>query len=77
MNENISFTLDGWNEYTALQKEDKRSIKKINALIKDILRNGNTGIGHPEALKHGLQGFWSRTIDEKIVWFIRFLMDDK
>ena len=65
MIENVSFTMDGWNEYTAWQTEDKRVIKKINALIKDISRNGNVGIGHPEPLKHELQGYWSRAIDEK------------
>ena len=45
--------------------EYKRIIKKINQLIKDIIRNGNTGIGHPEPLKHELSGYWSREIDEK------------
>ena len=65
MIDNLSFTLDGWEEYTAWQSEDKRTIKKINQLIKDIIRNGNTGIGHPEPLKHGLSGYWSREIDEK------------
>jgi len=65
MIDNVSFTLDGWDEYTEWQNEDKRTIKKINTLIKDIIRNGNTGIGHPEPLKHELQGYWSREIDEK------------
>ena len=65
MTDNVSFTLDGWDEYTAWQSEDKRIIKKINQLIKDIIRNGNTGIGHPEPLKHELSGYWSREIDEK------------
>ena len=63
--DNLSFTLDGWDEYTAWQTEDKRTLKKINELIKDILRNGHEGIGHPEPLKGRLSGFWSRTIDEK------------
>lgn len=61
----VSFTLDGWQEYTQWQTEDKRTIKKINQLIKDIVRNGNQGLGHPEPLKHKLQGYWSREIDEK------------
>jgi len=65
MIDNVSFTLDGWEEYIAWQSEDKRIIKKINQLIKDIIRNGNTGIGHPEPLKHELSGYWSREIDEK------------
>jgi toxin YoeB len=61
----VSFTLDGWEEYTAWQTEDKRTIKKINQLIRDIVRNGNQGIGHPEPLKGNLSGYWSREIDEK------------
>ena len=61
----ISFTLDGWDEYTAWQTEDKRTLKKINQLIIDIIRNGNNGIGHPEPLKGNLSGYWSREIDEK------------
>ena len=65
MIDNVSFTLNGWDEYTQWQAEDKRVIKKINQLIRDIIRNGNTGIGRPEPLKHELQGYWSREIDEK------------
>jgi toxin YoeB len=65
MIDNISFTLDGWEEYTAWQNEDKRTIKKINNLVKDIIRNGNIGLGHPETLKGNLSGYWSREIDEK------------
>ena len=61
----IDFTLDGWDEYTAWQAEDKKTLKKINQLIGDIIRNGNEGIGHPEALKSNLTGYWSRTVDEK------------
>ena len=63
--DNLSFTLDGWEEYTAWQAEDKRTLKKINHLIKDILRNADTGIGHPEPLRGNLSGYWSREIDEK------------
>ncbi|MCL2352412.1 MAG: Txe/YoeB family addiction module toxin [Firmicutes bacterium] len=65
MIDNIGFTLDGWEEYTAWQAQDKRTVKKINQLIKDIVRNGNAGMGHPEPLKHELSGYWSREIDEK------------
>jgi toxin YoeB len=61
----VSFTLDGWEEYTAWQTEDKRVIKKINNLVRDIIRNGNEGIGHPEPLRGNLSGYWSREIDEK------------
>jgi toxin YoeB len=43
---------------------DKRTLNKIQSLLKDIERNGNDGIGKPEALKHGLTGFWSRRITD-------------
>ena len=65
MIDSVSFTLDGWDEYTEWQNEDKRIIKKINTLVKDIIRNGNTGVGHPEPLKGDLSGYWSREIDVK------------
>jgi toxin YoeB len=61
----VSFTLDGWEEYTVWQTEDKRTLKKINQLIRDIARNGNDGLGHPEPLRGNLSGYWSREIDEK------------
>jgi len=65
MTENVSFTLEGLGDYIYWQAQDKRTLKKINQFIADIIRNGNTGIGHPEPLKHGLSGKWSRTVDEK------------
>ena len=54
-----------WDDYLQWQKIDKKTLKRINTLLKDIERNGNMGIGKPEPLKHGLSGFWSREIDEK------------
>jgi hypothetical protein len=51
MIDNVGFSLKGWNEYTEWQAEDKRTLKKINQLIRDIVRNGNEGLGHPEPLK--------------------------
>ena len=65
MIDNIGFSVEGLVEYIGWQSEDKRTLKKINQLIHDIIRNGNTGIGHPEPLKGDLSGKWSRTIDEK------------
>jgi toxin YoeB len=47
------------------QGQDRKIVKRINLLIKDIERNGNEGIGKPEPLKHGFHGFWSRRIDQK------------
>ena len=56
---------DAWKEYLYWQTQDKKTLKRINELIKDVERNGNTGIGRPEALRHELQGFWIRRIDAK------------
>ncbi|MCL2182665.1 MAG: Txe/YoeB family addiction module toxin [Chitinispirillia bacterium] len=65
MGENICFSARGFSDYTYWQTEDKRTLKKINKLIKDILRNGYEGIGSPEPLKGNLSGYWSREIDDK------------
>ena len=55
-----------WEEYVYWQTHDKKILKKINDLLKDIERNGaNYGIGKPEALKGNRQGFFSRRIDEE------------
>ena len=65
MSDSIGFSLNGFEDYTHWQMEDKRVLKKINTLIRDIIRNGNTGLGHPEPLKDNLSGKWRRKIDEK------------
>ncbi|GHT81428.1 Txe/YoeB family addiction module toxin [Spirochaetia bacterium] len=62
---NISFTLKGWADYTYWQTQDKKIIKKTNQLIQDIARNGNDGLGKPEALRGDLSGWWSRRIDDE------------
>ena len=59
----FTFSSDAWDEYLEWQGEDKKVLKKINELLKDISRNGNTGIGKPEPLKGPLSGWWSRRID--------------
>lgn len=56
---------EAWSDYVYWQSQDKKTVKKINQLLKDIDRNGYSGIGKPEGLKHGLQGFWSRKIDDE------------
>lgn len=55
---------EAWNDYLYWQAQDKKTLKKINALLKDAVRNPFEGIGKPEPLKHR-QGYWSRRIDEK------------
>ncbi|MDL2267463.1 Txe/YoeB family addiction module toxin [Desulfovibrio sp. OttesenSCG-928-G15] len=54
-----------WGDYLYWQTQDKKTLRRINQLIKDIERNGNEGIGKPEPLKESLSGFWSRCIDER------------
>lgn len=54
-----------WEDCLWWQTEDRKTLKRINSLIKDIVRNGNEGIGKPEALKHGLAGYWSRRITDE------------
>ena len=61
---NLQWTEDGWNDYLFWQANDRKIIKRINDLIKDIHRNPFVGIGKPEPLKHDLQGYWSRRIDD-------------
>jgi len=59
------FSDRAWEDYLYWQKNDKRMLKKVNELIKDIDRNRYEGIGKPEPLKHTLSGFWSRRINEE------------
>ncbi len=57
---------NAWNDYLYWQMQDKKTIRRINLLIKDIERNGCTdGIGNPEPLSDNLQGEFSRRINEK------------
>jgi len=61
----LTFTSRGWEHYLFWQTQDKKTLKKINDLIKDIFRSPFEGIGHPEPLKHDYSGFWSRRITEE------------
>lgn len=64
---------DAWNEYLYWQEQDKKTLTRINKLLKDIERNGYDGIGKPEPLKGKDSGFWSRRIDEsnRLIYRIR------
>lgn len=53
-----------WQEYCQWQNEDKKNLKRINTLIKDIMRSPYEGIGKPEPLKDELSSWWSRRIDD-------------
>lgn len=60
-----------WDDYLYWQTQDKKTLKRINALIKDIQRSTFDGVGKPEPLKGNLSSLWSRRIDEtnRIVYF--------
>ncbi len=62
---NIQFSSQGWDDYTYWQQVDKKTLKKINEILKDICRNSYEGIGKPEPLKHALSGYWSRRITDE------------
>lgn len=68
----MKFVFDGsaWDDYVHWQTEDRRVLKRINQLLRDIARGAaegtpHEGIGKPEALKHGLHGYWSRRITDE------------
>lgn len=55
---------EAWDDYVWWQGEDKKTVKRINKLIKDIKSHGYEGIGKPEPLKYEFAGWWSRRIDD-------------
>ena len=60
----ISWTLAAWEDYQYWQGQDRKTLKRLNRLIEDCLREPFAGIGKPESLKENLSDFWSRRIDE-------------
>ena len=62
MGRGLQWDMDAWEEYCTWQK-DKKTLKRINALIKEVCRDPFVGSGKPEALKHELTGLWSRRIN--------------
>ena len=71
---NILFTEEAWADYTFWQKNDRKILKKINELIKAIIRDPYDGIGKPEPLKYQLHGYWARRIDleHRLVYQIEY-----
>jgi toxin YoeB len=61
----ILFGLNGWQEYCHWKTQDRKTIKKIDTLIKELFKHPTQGIGKPEPLKGNLAGLWSRRIDEQ------------
>lgn len=72
----ISWTATVWKDYLYWQSTDRKKLKRINELIKATLREPFNGIGNPEALKHDLQGYWSRRIDGEHRLVYSFMDDD-
>ena len=62
---NLTWTEESWEDYVYWQQIDKKVLKKINTLIRDIKREPFGGIGKPEPLKHELAGYWSRRITDE------------
>lgn len=67
------FVDESWEDYLYWQKTDKKMIKRINALLKDISHTPFSGIGKPEPLKHKYRGYWSCRIDSenRLIYKIR------
>jgi toxin YoeB len=61
---NIMWTAEAWDDYVYWQGQDKKTLKRINQLVKDVQRTPFEGIGKPEPLKANLTGLWSRRIDD-------------
>ncbi|MBD3756068.1 MAG: Txe/YoeB family addiction module toxin [Gammaproteobacteria bacterium] len=64
MIEILAWTERAWTDYEYWQSQDKKTLKRINKLIRDVMPSPFEGIGKPEPLKENLAGFWSRRIDE-------------
>jgi toxin YoeB len=64
MPERLIWTPAAWADYIYWQGQDRKTLKRINALIKDAMRSPFAGIGKPEPLRENLSGFWSRRIDD-------------
>lgn len=61
----LVFTPHGWEDYQHWVQTDRPTLKRVNRLIDDVLRDPFTGIGKPEQLRHALAGAWSRRISEE------------
>jgi len=64
MRKQIVWTDKAWDDYLYWQTQDKKTLRRINTLIKDVKRDKFSGLGKPEPLRESLSGFWSRRIDD-------------
>ena len=61
----LVFAAEAWEDYLYWQQHDRKTLQRINSLIREIRRDPFTGVGKPEPLKHALSGFWSRRITDE------------
>ncbi|RAX14345.1 Txe/YoeB family addiction module toxin [Photorhabdus bodei] len=61
----LSWAEMAWEDYLYWQQTDKKALKRVNTLIKDIKRQPFNGLGDPEPLKHNWSGYWSRRINRE------------
>lgn len=72
MTRSLAFDPHGWEDYVWWQGQDRKTVKRINMLITEVLRGPFAGIGKPEPLRHVLSGAWSRRIDDanRLVYYV-------
>ncbi len=61
----LVFSEQAWEDYLHWQKTDRKTVQRINTLVKEITRTPHEGTGKPEPLKHALSGYWSRLINKE------------
>ena len=66
MTRRLAWTGEAWSDYLYWQSQDRKTLRRVNALIADSLRTPFVGLGKPEALRENLSGFWSRRIDDTL-----------
>lgn len=72
MSRTVAFDPNGWDDDIYWQTQDRKTLRRINQLVSDALRDPFAGIGKPEPLKHILAGAWSRRIDDtnRLVYYV-------
>jgi toxin YoeB len=76
MTRRLTFTPDAWEDYLYWQGQDKKTLKRINHLLREIMREPFEGIGKPEPLRENLSGYWSRRIDDthRLIYAVEQMM---
>ena len=61
----LIFSEHAWEDYLYWQRTDKKVLRRVNALLKEVQRSPFTGVGKPEPLRHNLSGYWSRRVTDE------------